>query len=82
MPLYIRDEGVDRLAVELMVLTGAKSKTDAVRTALQAQINAAKKEAPLLDVIRGLQRDAAKIGAGQGDPAFDQKAFADDMWGE
>ena len=38
MPLYIRDDSVDDLAVKLMKLTGASSKTEAVREALLARI--------------------------------------------
>jgi antitoxin VapB len=33
MPLYIRDDEVDALAVKVQAVTGARTKTDAVRTA-------------------------------------------------
>ncbi len=40
MPMYIKDDAVDDLAKRLMKLSGARSKTDAVRTALRNQMQA------------------------------------------
>ncbi|UWR62793.1 type II toxin-antitoxin system VapB family antitoxin [Phaeobacter inhibens] len=78
MPLYIRDDSVDALAEQVKKLTGASSKTDAVRAALQAQLEAAKNKKPLLERIHELQGQADEIGAA--DPAFDMKNFSDSMW--
>lgn len=80
MPLYIRDETVDNLAIELMKITGAKTKTDAVRTALIRQIEAVKQKVPLLDRIEAARTKADKIGPL--DPTFDMKKYTDEMWGD
>ncbi len=80
MPLYIRDDEVDALVEELMKATGAKSKTKAVRSTLQAQLAAIEARKPLLDRIRDLQQMADAIGPV--DPEFDQKKFFDELWGD
>lgn len=78
MPLYIRDDRVDDLAVRLMKLTGAKSKTDAVRKALMAQLEAEAKRKPLLERLEPILKRADDLGPG--DPDFDMKKFTDEMW--
>jgi antitoxin VapB len=78
MPLYIRDDDVDALVEELMKATGAISKTEAVRSALQAQLAAIEARKPLLDRIRELQERTDAIGPV--DPGFDQKKFFDELW--
>jgi len=78
MPLYIRDDTIDRLTEEVMHATGAKNKTEAVRMALQAQLKAARAKVPLLEAVNEMRAVADDIGAA--DPAFDQKAFADAQW--
>jgi antitoxin VapB len=80
MPLYIRDDDVDALVEEIMKATGAKSKTEVVRSALQAQLAAIEARKPLLERIRNLQEMADAIGAV--DPGFDQKKFFDELWGD
>ena len=80
MALYIRDDTVDRLAERVMKATGAKTKTDAVRAALLAQLDAIRTEIPLIDKVRALQERVARTGPA--DPAFDQKTFSDEMWGD
>lgn len=80
MPLYIRDDSVDALAEQVMKATGAKTKTDAVRAALKAQLDAEKSKKPLLERIHEIQDMADKIGVP--DPDFDMKTFTDDLWGE
>lgn len=80
MALFIRDPEVDALAEEVRRLTKAKTKTDAVRRALQAQLAAAHRTLPLKD---RLARSRALADAmGPGDPAFDMKVFTDEMWGD
>ncbi len=80
MALFIRDPEVDALAEEVRKLTKAKTKTDAVRRALQAQLAAARRALPLRD---RLARSRALADAmGPGDPAFDMKAYTDEMWGD
>ena len=62
MPLYIRDDAVDRLTEEVMHATGAKNKTEAVRMALQAQLKAARAKAPLLEAVNEMRSAADEIG--------------------
>lgn len=78
MPLYIKDEAVDQLAIRYQKATGAASKTAAVRLALREGLKAMQAETPLIDKLGALQSQADEIGAV--DPAFDSKAFADDLW--
>ena len=62
MPLYIRDDTVDDLAVRLMQLTSAKSKTEAVRNALVAHINTETSRKPLIERLRPTLERADKLG--------------------
>ncbi len=80
MPLYIRDDQVDDLAVRFMKLTGAKSKTDAVRKALMAQLEVVANEKPLLERIQPILKRVKTVG--EKDPDFDMKKFTDEMWGD
>lgn len=80
MPLYIRDDSVNALAETVMKATGAGNKTEAVRAALQAHLEAVQKEKPLLERMREVRSRADEIGAP--DPTFDMKTFTDDMWGD
>ena len=78
MPLYIRDDTVDALADQVRIATGARNKTEAVRAALQAQLEAEKKKKSLVELVHELQTWADAIG--EADPNFDMKKFSDDMW--
>ncbi|HTN97967.1 MAG TPA: type II toxin-antitoxin system VapB family antitoxin, partial [Nordella sp.] len=49
MALFIRDDEVDALADEVRKLTKVKTKTEAVRRALQAQLAEARRALPLKD---------------------------------
>jgi antitoxin VapB len=80
MPLYIKDDEVDALAAELQSISGARSKTEAVRTALQNEIKRKRKEIPLAERIAKLQQRVAAMGPS--DPNFDMKKFSDEMWGD
>ncbi|KJZ21426.1 hypothetical protein TW83_18905 [Paracoccus sp. S4493] len=80
MPLYIRDDKVDALAEQVMRLTGAKTKTDAVRDALQAALDAKLNQTSIFDRIKPLQSRVADLGAVN--PDFDMKKFSDEMWGD
>lgn len=80
MALFIRDSEVDALAEEVRRITKAKTKTEAVRHALQAQLVAARRALPLRD---RLARSRALADAmGPGNPDFDMKAYTDEMWGD
>jgi antitoxin VapB len=80
MPLYIRDDKVDDLAQQVMRATGAKSKTDAVRKALQAALDEQQNQTSIYDLVKPLQSRVAALGPF--DPNFDMKSFTDEMWGE
>lgn len=80
MPLYIRDDEVAKLARELQKATRAPTLTEAVRTALQHEMERARGATPLAQRIRRYQEQVA--AAGPDDPAFDMKRFTDEMWGE
>lgn len=79
MALYIKDDEVDALATELQALSGARSKTEAVRTALKDAIGRRRKEIPLIERIAEIQKRVAAIGPG--DPDFDMKKFSDELSG-
>ena len=49
MPLYIRDDEVEALAIKLKALTGARTKTDAVKAALLHELKRFGERAPLLE---------------------------------
>ena len=78
MPLYIRDDEVDALAAKLQRETQARSKTEAVRTALLHELERHRAKIPLRDRIIRLQEEAKKIGLPNLD--FDMKKFTDEMW--
>ncbi len=78
MALYIKDQKVDDLAAKVQKLTGAKSKTEAVRECLEEKvrfIEANAKRLPTLDELR------ARVAAmGPSDPDFDMKKFSDELY--
>ena len=78
MPLYIRDDKVDNLATRFMKLSGAKTKTEAVRMALTAQLAVEQARKPLLDRLEPLLQRADELGSPDSD--FDMKRFTDEMW--
>lgn len=78
MPLYIRDNEVDALATELQAVSGALSKTEAVRTALQNELARNRAKVPLAQRLASLQAKVAELGLPNGD--FDMKTFTDEMW--
>ncbi|MFC0218493.1 antitoxin VapB [Pseudochelatococcus lubricantis] len=78
MALFIRDAEVDALAEEVRKLTRAKTKTEAVRDALQARLAEARRGMPLRDRLARARALADAMGAS--DPAFDMKSYTDDMW--
>jgi antitoxin VapB len=80
MALFIRDAEVDALAEEVRKLTKAKTKTEAVRRALQAQLAEVHRALPLKE--RLARSKALADAMGLSDPDFDMKAYTDEMWGE
>ncbi len=80
MALFIRNAEVDALAEEVRKLTKAKTKTEAVRRALEARLAQARRAAPLEDRLARAKALADAIGPS--DRGFDMKAYTDEMWGE
>ncbi|MCO0638131.1 type II toxin-antitoxin system VapB family antitoxin [Chelativorans salis] len=80
MPLFIRDDDVDALASELQKLTKARTKTEAVRVALQHEIERSRQSIPLAQRLAKLQDKAAALGLPN--PDFDMKKYTDKMWGD
>ena len=80
MALFIRDAEVDALAEEVRRLTKAKTKTEAVRRALKAQLAQARRGAPLDNRLKRAKALADAMGAS--DPTFDMRAYTDKMWGD
>lgn len=78
MALFIRDAEVDALAEEVRRVTKAKSKTEAVRSALQAQLAQARRALPIRE--RLARSKALADAMGRNDTAFDMKAYTDAMW--
>lgn len=80
MPLYIRDDDVDRLATRVQHLAGIRTKTEAVRRALEHELERIDAAKPLRSRIARSQAMADAMGQGSSD--FDMKAFSDAMWDE
>lgn len=80
MPLFIKDEEVNELAEQYQKVGGFKSKTEAVRKALEAQIKLATNRIPLLEQLEPILQQVDQTG--QVDPDFDMKEFRDGLWGE
>lgn len=78
MPLYIRDEGVNDLADKLAALMG-KSKTDAVRTALELACSAQVQRKSLAQRVAAIQAQARQLGLRP--DGFDDKPLMDDLSG-
>lgn len=78
MPLYVKDDAVDDLAIKYQKAIGARSKTDAVRKALKDALAATHSEKSVLEEIAEIQAEFAALGPV--DPNFDQKAVADELW--
>jgi antitoxin VapB len=80
MALFIRDAEVDALTEEVRKLTKTKTMTEAVRQALRTQLAQARRTVP---VSERLARSKALADAvGLSDPAFDMKAYTDNMRGD
>ncbi|MHC2283768.1 antitoxin VapB [Bradyrhizobium diazoefficiens] len=87
MPLFIRDDQVNDLASRLQALTGSRTKTDAVRLALEHEIKRqtenmlpSQRIDNALAIVADIRANAAERGrAGTDD--FDMKGFTDEMWG-
>ncbi|APH72911.1 type II toxin-antitoxin system VapB family antitoxin [Aquibium oceanicum] len=80
MALFIRDKAVDSLAVELQKALKTTTKKDAVRVALENELERVKRQRTRVAGIAELQEKIAALGPS--DPDFDMKRFMDEMWGD
>ncbi|MEX0404987.1 type II toxin-antitoxin system VapB family antitoxin [Aquibium sp. LZ166] len=80
MALFIRDEAVDSLAVELQKALKTTTKKDAVRVALENELERVKRQRTRAAGITELQEKIAALGPS--DPDFNMKRFTDEMWGD
>jgi antitoxin VapB len=78
LALFIRDDTVDALAAQLQKALKAPTKTEAVRQALQRELDRLQQQRPLRDRIAKAQFIAGAIGSSN--PNFDMKIFTDEMW--
>jgi antitoxin VapB len=62
LALFIRDPDVDAMAIELQKLTKARSKTEAVRTALRHEIECSRGSIPLRERLARVKEMARRIG--------------------
>jgi antitoxin VapB len=69
MPLYIKDDAIDRLARRYQALTRSSSKTEAVRRALQKALDEELAKPALEEVIVTFCRDLKSRAAAGGSPA-------------
>ncbi len=81
MALYIKDREVDALASELQAATGASTKTEAVKIALQNELKRARADEPLIDRVRRVQ-EFARAKLGPPNPDFDFRKFREELWGD
>jgi len=89
MPLYIRDTDIDALAAKVQEALKVPTKTEAVRLALQHELQRAQEAQPALvraakaiAMYEALRKKARARGRRRGRDDFDMKAFTDEMRGE
>lgn len=80
MSLFIKGDEIDRLATAVQQALGARSKSEAVKLALEHELARTNARIPLSERLARAKALAAQIG--EPNPAFDMKAFTDEMWGE
>lgn len=80
MPLYVKDDQVAELVLQYQQLIGARSKTDALRIALQRQIAAERRSVPLAERVAAIQAAVQRLGPTS--PGYDAKTFIAEMWGD
>jgi antitoxin VapB len=81
MPLYIKDSSVDQLAEQVRVRLGTRTKTDAVRVALQHELERISADAPLRGRLAAL-RAKARERLGPPVHGVDMKQVMDELWEE
>ena len=78
MGLYVRDESVNQLAEQARRTIGVRTKTEAVRLALEKLLDEHQAKPPFSERLKSLQARTRALG--EPDPNFDRKAFTDEMW--
>jgi antitoxin VapB len=81
MALYIKDREVDALAAEVQAATGAATKTEAVRKALQNELDRVRAAVPLIERVRRIQ-ELAREKLGPPNPDLDFRKFREELWGD
>ncbi len=80
MPLYVRDESVNDLASEAQRVLKTKTKTEAIRIALERVVQKEFPTQTLQERMKVFQDRFRELGEPLED--FDQKAYLDEMWGD
>lgn len=78
MSLYIRNSEVDELAAKVQQALGARTKTEAVRSALLMALAVSESKRSFDE--RNAEALALADAIGPANPDFDMKAFTDEMW--
>ncbi|MCO5067045.1 MAG: type II toxin-antitoxin system VapB family antitoxin [Rhizobiaceae bacterium] len=79
MPLDIKVSTVDELAEQVRVQLGARTKTDAVRTALRHEQERGEAEVPLRQKFAAIRKELRnELGPPPRD--LDMKKIMDDLW--
>lgn len=79
MALYIKDSNVENLLDQVMKQGGVKTKVDAVRIALQHEVERIGRNTPLRDKFAAI-RDKRSALLGSPIAGVDQKKLMDDLW--
>lgn len=80
MAILVKGDEIDQLVQKYCAMTGQKNKSEAVRQALAAQIDALSREETLADKVAKIQQSAKAAGfKSSGD---DLKHFMDEQWGD
>lgn len=77
--LYVKDDAVNEMAIKLMKVTNAPSKTEAVRRAIQNELNRHVNEKPLAERVAEIQASMKDL-IGENKTPHDHKAFMDEGW--
>lgn len=79
MPLYVKDDEINRLAERARRVLGTRTKGEAVRLALERAL--AERDDALRARLRDIQRRTLALGSVR-PGAEDEKTITDRLWGE
>ncbi|OYR17618.1 type II toxin-antitoxin system VapB family antitoxin [Brucella thiophenivorans] len=77
--LFIKDQSVNELAMKLAKISKAPSKTEAVRRAIQNELNRYANEQPLVERVAEIQASMREL-IGENKPQHDHKKFMNEGW--